>query len=109
MASDLIIYPETGTIDKITRDVGTPSATGYMRIRIGEKFDYIHRLVWEHVNGPIPKGMHIDHINGVRDDNRIENLRLVTPKENMQHREFLKRQRKNPRPCEPGVSKEKHP
>lgn len=93
MSSDLIFHPEAGTIDKISRNVVTPTAKGYMRIRLGDQFDYVHRLIWEHVNGPIPKGMHIDHINGVRDDNRIENLRLVTPKENMQHREFLKKQR----------------
>lgn len=37
-----------------------------------------HRLVYEYFNGKIPQGMEIDHINGDRSDNRIENLRLVT-------------------------------
>jgi len=32
--------------------------------------------------GEIPKGFEIDHINGVRDDNRLCNLRLVTHAEN---------------------------
>jgi len=86
MRSELIIDPEAGRIDKITRDVGTPSATGYRRVRLGEKFEYVHRLVWEHVNGPIPKGMHIDHINGDKSDNRITNLRLTTPAQNAQNR-----------------------
>jgi len=36
-----------------------------------------HRVVWELANGPIPKGFHVHHINGVRDDNRIENLSLL--------------------------------
>lgn len=36
-----------------------------------------HRIIWELHNGTIPAGMQIDHINGIRDDNRIENLRLV--------------------------------
>lgn len=41
-----------------------------------------HRVIWELHNGPIPEGMQIDHINHIRSDNRIENLRLVTAKEN---------------------------
>lgn len=43
---------------------------------------YIHRLVWEAFNCPIPDGYEIDHINGIRDDNRLVNLRVVTSKEN---------------------------
>jgi len=38
----------------------------------------VHRLVWEVVCGKIPNGLMIDHINRIRNDNRIENLRLVT-------------------------------
>ena len=40
-----------------------------------------HRLVWLYHYGAWPKG-HIDHINGVRDDNRIENLREATRQQN---------------------------
>lgn len=43
----------------------------------------IHRLVWETFNGEIHQGYEIDHINNIRDDNRLENLRCVTHKENM--------------------------
>ena len=42
-----------------------------------------HRIVWETFNGEIPTGYEIDHINTIRDDNRLCNLRLVTRKENM--------------------------
>lgn len=42
----------------------------------------VHRLVWEAFKYPIPEGMEIDHISTVRDDNRVENLRCVTHKEN---------------------------
>lgn len=45
----------------------------------------VHRLVWLWFNG-VPPESHIDHINGVRDDNRIENLRLVTPSQNQWNR-----------------------
>ena len=51
---------------------------GYVFVTINKKDVYVHRLVWETFNGEIPKGMEIDHINTVRTDNRLENLRLVT-------------------------------
>ena len=44
---------------------------------------YRHRVIWYYFNGEIPEGMQIDHINGDKTDNRLENLRLVTPKENL--------------------------
>lgn len=40
-----------------------------------------HHLIWMWVHGCWPTG-EIDHINGVRDDNRIENLREVSVQEN---------------------------
>ena len=45
----------------------------------------VHRLVWEAVHGPIPIGMQINHINGIKKDNRIINLELVTGSENVTH------------------------
>lgn len=47
------------------------------------KSDRVHRIVWETFNGTIPEGYEIDHINSVRDDNRLENLQLLTPLENV--------------------------
>lgn len=38
----------------------------------------LHRWLWYHVNGEIPKGMCMDHINRNRLDNRLANLRIVT-------------------------------
>ena len=55
---------------------------GYIQEMVGGKPIYQHRLVWEAANGKIPKGMVIDHINNVRDDNRLSNLRLVTTQQN---------------------------
>lgn len=46
------------------------------------KYYKVHRLVWEVFVGPIPEGMHINHINEVKDDNRLDNLNLMTPTEN---------------------------
>lgn len=42
----------------------------------------VHRLVWEVFNGVIPDGMVIDHCDGNPQNNRLENLRCVTQKEN---------------------------
>lgn len=42
-----------------------------------------HRLVYESFIGEIPQELEIDHINTIRSDNRVENLRVVTHKENM--------------------------
>ncbi len=50
----------------------------------------VHRAIYETFVGPIPDGYEIDHINTVKDDNRIENLRAVTSKEN--HNNPLTRQ-----------------
>lgn len=46
----------------------------------------LHRHVWAQANGPIPEGKVIDHINGDRYDNRLENLRLVTQGQNLMNR-----------------------
>lgn len=50
---------------------------GYFRIHISGKTFKAHRLAWLYVYGQFPDG-EIDHINQVKDDNRICNLRDVT-------------------------------
>ena len=44
----------------------------------------IHRFEWECVKGVIPEGFVIDHCDSVRTNNKIENLQLLTLKENVQ-------------------------
>mgnify|MGYP004595400221 CR=1 FL=1 len=85
-----IVNPEEGTVDKVYKNIGTPPGKGYRHARINGTFKLIHRVVWEYVHGPIPEGMHIDHINGNKNDNCISNLRLVTPTENAQNRPSTK-------------------
>lgn len=58
----------------------------YRRISLhkdGKRYDFFtHRLVWEAFNGPIPKGLQINHIDENPENNRLDNLNLMTPKEN---------------------------
>lgn len=44
----------------------------------------VHRVIWETFKGKIPKGYEVDHYNDVRNDNRLDNLQLLTRSQNMQ-------------------------
>jgi hypothetical protein len=44
-----------------------------------------HRLVWEAFRDEIPDGLEINHINGLKDDNRLANLEIVSRSENIHH------------------------
>ena len=44
--------------------------------------DALHRVIWQHVNGPIPADKEVDHIDGEKSNNRIENLQLLSHSEN---------------------------
>jgi len=65
---------------------GRKTKIGYIQVELYKngkgKFCSIHRLVWEGFHVPIPIGYEIDHVNTIRDDNRLVNLRCVTSKEN---------------------------
>ena len=85
--------PETGFFTwKKCRDSGRigkrPSSldvSGYLQINICGTVCKGHRLAWMMVHKEMPKG-HIDHINGIRNDNRIVNLRCVTGTMNTQNK-----------------------
>ena len=42
----------------------------------------VHRIVYETFNGPIPEGMQVNHIDENPSNNMLDNLCLMTPKEN---------------------------
>lgn len=54
---------------------------GYLRGHILESVVDAHRVLWAMAHGEWPKKQ-VDHINGDRKDNRLQNLRLVDPAEN---------------------------
>lgn len=79
---DFVIYRYDKNKDKLVQCNQHITSKGYMQMRTKISQNYVHRIIWETFYGEIPNGYQIDHINTVRTDNRLENLRLVTCKEN---------------------------
>jgi len=63
--------------------------SGYLMVRVmvdGVRVvGLAHRLVWQHLHGNIPDGLVVNHRNGIKSDNRPDNLEVVSYSENMSH------------------------
>lgn len=86
--------PDSGCFYKRKRDGEIGRGIGYYGNRyatmnIKGKSYLLHRLAWFYVNGEWPKD-DIDHINGLTKDNRIENLRCASRKQNSWNRRMAK-------------------
>jgi hypothetical protein len=66
---------------------GWISPNGYIEISINKKSFQAHRLAWLYIYGSWPT-QEIDHINGVKNDNRICNLRDVSRRENIRNQQI---------------------
>ena len=81
-----LVYRYDSKQDKLVLCKQSSDKDGYKKCSIFKKGSFIvHRAIYETFVGPIPTGYQIDHINNVRDDNRVENLRAVTHRENMRN------------------------
>lgn len=62
---------------------------GYLRVKFQRREWLAHVLAWAWAFGHVPK-LQLDHINRVKTDNRLCNLRVVTPAQNMANRDVPK-------------------
>lgn len=62
---------------------------GYVQIRCmvdGKVYHcYVHRVIWVFYNGEIPHGMQVNHCDGVRSNNKLGNLELLSSSGNKKH------------------------
>lgn len=88
---DLFSYdPATGLFtwlagSRIGRKAGSLHTRGYITLYVCGRAYKAHRIAWLHHYGCHPRHQ-VDHINSDRADNRIANLRDVTPQVNSQNR-----------------------
>lgn len=61
---------------------GCLKQSGYIGVMVDGRLYRAHRIIWVMCHGVIPAGMEIDHVNGDKTDNKVENLRLATRSEN---------------------------
>lgn len=77
--------------EKVIKSANNGNGYRYISLTINgkRKNHYIHRLVADAFLGGIPDGMVVDHIDHNRGNNAVENLRIVTQKENTNHSRHL--------------------
>lgn len=111
---ELLHYdPETGVFTRAVRAghaaagslAGCLDCHGYIRIKVAGDYFRAHRLAWLYVHGAWPAGF-IDHVNGVRNDNRMLNIRCGTNAQNLQNLKSSRRGKNGGYPL--GVYKQKN-
>ena len=89
--SDYLIYPDGRVFSKKSNIYlkSYDNGIGYRFVRLSDRKQYtIHRLVANHyIDNPENKP-EVDHINRIKDDNRVENLRWATRSENCSNKIF---------------------
>ena len=69
---------------------GSYNHNGYLRTGINGKTVLVHNIIALCFLGEKTEGKQTDHINSIRDDNRVENLQYITASENIMKRTNIK-------------------
>lgn len=94
----MLYEPDTGVLTwkvrgpgrTVGKPVGRPLPSGYMQAKINGEMHYVHRIAWLYVNGAWPDHQ-IDHIDGDKTNNAINNLRDCTAAQNSARRKTVRR------------------
>ena len=76
-----LVWTDHGPKQLRNKRAGTRTGKGYRQVKVAGVFYPEHRLIFMLHHGYVPK--QIDHINGIRDDNRVDNLRSCSQQQNM--------------------------
>ncbi len=79
---------------KIGSVAGGPGLDGYWRIKVDGVRHLTHRIVWLYYHGRWPKDQ-LDHINNIKKDNRIGNLREVNNMDNCRNQRRIRKNNKS--------------
>lgn len=93
---DGVLLNKNRTKDSIGRDIsklngkiaGSLDSSGYLQTKINKKLYLNHRIIFLMFHGYLPELL--DHINGDKTDNRIENLRAATTCQNQHNKKARK-------------------
>lgn len=91
-----LVYRYSKTKNKLVLCKLSSNKDGYLQLCVSKPKTvkiWVHRLVYETFVQKIPPKMVIDHINTIRTDNRLKNLRCVTQKQNNNNPLTLKHHR----------------
>lgn len=68
---------------------------GYLKMTIGGERILTHRAVWTALRGPLEPGQVVHHVNGDPRDNRLVNLKVMTPGAHVRYHAKLRRRKEN--------------
>lgn len=82
---DGVLYWNDPSCHKNKNGITTKHNLGYIAVRYKNTSLLAHRIIYILHYGAIPINTEVDHINHIKNDNRIENLRIISRNDNMKN------------------------